>query len=173
MDLLSAYLTRPATQRILSKKPGQEGFSLIELVVVIAVLAILAVIALPNFTGVTNSATAQSMKTALTDVYKQCEVMKARGTPVANRTVIAPNITDVTFSPLTSAVATTAGTTHVNCAGPIQAGPTAGGSLAAPAGGGNPVVPTFILNTGTAAKTCTGLNDFGCTGFAGTTPGTW
>ena len=70
MNLLTAYLTRPATQRIMRKKPGQEGFSLIELVVVIAVLAILAVIALPNFQGVTQSASAQSMKTALADIYK-------------------------------------------------------------------------------------------------------
>ena len=121
------------------KKPGQEGFSLIELVVVIAVLAILAVIALPNFQGVTQSASAQSMKTALADIYKQCYVMRSRGTPANNRVILAPVIADVTFSPLVGITADKAGTTHVDCAGAtpaalqpavIGASPTAGGVLA-------------------------------------------
>ena len=54
MSLLQAYLRNPRTQRVLSRKPGEKGFSLIELVVVIAVLAVLIVIALPNFQGVTD-----------------------------------------------------------------------------------------------------------------------
>jgi len=38
MSLLQAYLQNPRTRRTLSRKPGEKGFSLIELVVVIAVL---------------------------------------------------------------------------------------------------------------------------------------
>ena len=41
MNILQAYLQNPRTQRALALKPGEKGFSLIELVVV-AVLAILA-----------------------------------------------------------------------------------------------------------------------------------
>ena len=46
MSLLQSYLQNSRTQRVLKRKPGEEGFSLIELVVVIAVLAVLIVIAL-------------------------------------------------------------------------------------------------------------------------------
>jgi len=99
MSLLQVYLCNPRTRRVLSRKPGQAGFSLIELVVVIAVLAILAVVALPNFTGVTNSASAQAMKTGLSDIFKQCEVMRARQTPLAARLVEPPVISEVTFAP--------------------------------------------------------------------------
>ena len=78
MSLLKAYLSKPSTQRVLSRKPGEKGFSLIELVVVVAVLAILAAIAIPSFTSLSDDARLNSAKQVLTNAYKECEFNKAR-----------------------------------------------------------------------------------------------
>ena len=44
MTILQNYLKSKRVQKALSTKPGEEGFSLVELVVVIAVLAILSAV---------------------------------------------------------------------------------------------------------------------------------
>ncbi len=79
MSFFKAYLEKPSTQRVLKSKPGEKGFSLIELVVVIAVLAALAAIALPNFLGISDDASVRAAQTAAVNATKECQATWARG----------------------------------------------------------------------------------------------
>ena len=75
MTILENYLKSKRVQKTLSTKPGEEGFSLIELVVVIAVLAILSAVAIPAFNGVQANARASAAKNGLVNVVKECIVL--------------------------------------------------------------------------------------------------
>ena len=77
MLTLSNYLKNERIQKVLSKKPGEEGFSLVELVIVIAVLAILAAVAIPAFQGVQARAKTSAVKNGLVNGVKECVVSSA------------------------------------------------------------------------------------------------
>jgi len=85
MSLAEAYLKNKRVQKALTTKPGEEGFSLIELVVVIAVLAILSAVAIPSFTNVQANARASAVQNGLVNGIKECFVLQAENsaTPFA------------------------------------------------------------------------------------------
>jgi len=75
MTILENFLKSKKVQKTLSTKPGEEGFSLVELVVVIAVLAILSAVAIPAFVGVQANARASAVKNGLVNGIKECVVL--------------------------------------------------------------------------------------------------
>ena len=79
MILLENYLKSARVQKTLTTKPGEEGFSLVELVVVIAVLAILSAVAIPAFNGVQANARASAVKNGLVNGVKECVILASDG----------------------------------------------------------------------------------------------
>ena len=77
MTFIENYLKSLKVQKVLNTKPGEEGFSLVELVVVIAVLAILSAVAIPAFVGVQANARASAVKNGLVNGIKECVVRDA------------------------------------------------------------------------------------------------
>ena len=77
MTLIEKFLKSKRVQKTLTTKPGEEGFSLVELVVVIAVLAILSAVAVPAFVGVQANARASAVKNGLVNGVKECVVRDA------------------------------------------------------------------------------------------------
>jgi len=77
MKAFSVYLSHPKTKKVLSRRPGDAGFSLIELVVVVAVLAILAAIAIPAFTSINANAAQAAAKNTIAQIAKECAVKVA------------------------------------------------------------------------------------------------
>ena len=77
MAILENYLKSIKVQKVLNTKPGEEGFSLVELVVVIAVLAILSAVAIPAFNGVQANARASAVKNGLVNGVKECVILDA------------------------------------------------------------------------------------------------
>jgi len=91
MTFLQAYLKNPKTKKVLSKKPGDEGFSLIELVVVVAVLAVLSAIAIPSFTSIADKARSAAAANTVAQVAKECAV-KITNDPDNTQTFAAVNL---------------------------------------------------------------------------------
>lgn len=153
MTPLQAYLNSPKARRALSKKPGEEGFSLIELVVVVAVLAILSAIAIPSFTSINNKARSSAAANTVATVAKECAVKFANGETSPTRPIVTPDSYGAVT--VTNKVGTAGATASCTLTGIISAAPSVSGTL-----------PTFSYNVSTGAKSCTsGL--VGCSSTGG------
>ena len=149
MTLLQAYLNSPKARRALSKKPGQEGFSLIELVVVVAVLAVLSAIAIPSFTNISGKARATAAANTLATMAKECAAKIADVGVGSNATFQIPALdgyrTAARAGFFMGAGEVNAGTANVQCTNTV----TIEFRSDDPA-----IYPDFIYDTATGAKTC-------------------
>ena len=143
MTFLQEYLQRPKTRKVLSKKPGDEGFSLIELVVVVAVLAVLSAIAIPNFTDISNKARAAAASATMSTLVKECA---AKVADAGSGTYTVPSLSGYSgWTTSTGGTALTVGsaqTCHVSS------------GLYELTSSDTTQYPTWRYDVGSAAKTC-------------------
>ena len=152
-QIFTDWFETPKVKKVLATKHGQEGFSLIELVVVVAVLAILSAIAIPSFTSINNKARSSAAANTVATVAKECAVKYANGETAPTRPVVTPDA----YGSVAVTLFDTGRTATTGCtsSGIISATPTVAGTL-----------PTFSYNVDTGAKTCTaGL--IGCSAAGG------
>ena len=151
LNTFNRFIAHPRIKKTLSTKPGEEGFSLIELVVVVAVLAILAAVALPNFLGVQKDAQVATAKNTLATIVKECVTSSLRGTGTS-------------WASIQSTQGKINGFTLASANGTCFSGIATGtGDLA-------DYVISYNTSTGATVKTCsTGANDYlaGCFASAG------
>ena len=154
MTSLQVYLSSEKTKKVLSRKPGDDGFSLIELVVVVAVLAILAAIAIPSFTSINDKAKASAAANTLAQIAKECAVKDANN--VSNPSFNLPNLSGYSFTP--------SGTG--NCSGSSGVITATSDALTK--------YPTYSYNVDNGEKSCAhGLGAQSLHGCSTGTNGTW
>ena len=72
MNLLLAYVGSPRFRKAMRSKPGQKGFSLIELIIAVAVIAILSAAVLPQFANQSLKAANATAKDIIGNAVKEC-----------------------------------------------------------------------------------------------------
>jgi len=154
MTAFQSYLASAKIKKVLNRRPGEEGFSLIELVVVVAVLAVLAAVAIPNFTALTDDARLNSAKQTLVNQYKECEYNSAR-TGVADHTEVSGTANAVISGVTFAGDAIEEADTGAGCAGAATAAITVGSDIC---------TLQLLYNTGVKSSTSSG---------DGATAGTW
>ena len=150
MTILENYLKSKKAQKVLNKKPGEEGFSLVELVVVIAVLAILSAVAIPAFVGVRANARASAVKNGLVNGVKECFV-RDTDLQTTNFTDAQSFATADAFDGYTLAATTDGG----NCYS---------ATATATADEDSDFTISMNPNTGVVTRTCSDVRASGCNG---------
>jgi len=72
MNLLLAYVGSPRFRKAMRSKPGQKGFSLIELIIAVAVIAILSAAVLPQFASQSTKAANATAQDIIGNAVKEC-----------------------------------------------------------------------------------------------------
>ena len=153
MTILENYLKSKKVQKALNTKPGEEGFSLVELVVVIAVLAILSAVAIPAFTNVQANARASAVQNGLVNALKECAVRDAEGDTTLWASV-ASNANTTAFRGFTIRALTGTNQGNDSC--------FATEAISTPAGQNSNFSVYLDATTGAAVKRCTEPTKPGC-----------
>jgi type IV pilus assembly protein PilA len=157
MTLIQAYLKNPHTSAVLSKKPGDQGFSLIELVVVVAVLAVLSAIAIPAFTNISEQARASAAANTVATIAKECAVKNNSGGGSYN----VPSLNGYSVWQMPTGTAVT-GSQTCPSSGTIKA-----------VSSDETKYPSFSYDVGTGAKVCATTTNSAAATNRGCTGTTW
>ncbi len=162
MTSLKAYLNSPKARKALSTKPGEEGFSLIELVVVVAVLAALSAIAIPSFTNISMKAKATAAANTVANVAKSCAVKFAADDP--SKTFPAVTLDGYASFSIVQGTGASATSSTTNC--------STAGVITAKADDEDDL-PTFKYDIQSGAKTCDANSGKPAETGRGCTSGKW
>ncbi len=157
MTPLSIYLNHPKTRAVISRKPGDEGFSLIELVVVVAVLAVLSAIAIPAFTNISEQARAAAASNTVATIAKECAVKVNAGGGTYN----VPSLNGYSAWHMPTGTVVT-GSQTCPSSGTIKA-----------VSSDETKYPSFEYNVGTGAKVCAATAASAAASNRGCTGATW
>ena len=124
MNLLLAYVGSPRFRKAMRSKPGQKGFSLIELIIAVAVIAILSAAVLPQFANQSVKAANATAKDILSNAVKECGAKMAEnnvGASSVTTKVLGPVGADASVKGYTIAASTTYASGAYPCNGNFSA----------------------------------------------------